>query len=196
MAVTITSVLKDVNTISASLNENVLVVQAKESIKEGLDIAELTTEERDRLFSNFVQQLALGVLGQAIALAKEVPIINLNADQMTKQNAKLTAKLQADIDILNKQKTKLDKDISVLTKQENKLDKDIAILEIQRSKLGAKLDKEIAVLEEQRKGFKQNDVYKGMNVLSQQTSMFAQAEEAPPAWMAGFIQTGASKLIN
>ena len=180
MAISLDTILTSIDTISGKFNNNVLVTEARDAIKKGLDLSELSQEEIDRIYSNFSQQLALGLLGQAVALAENMPKLIAENSMLTKEDDNLEAKLQRELDILDEQKKKLIAENSMLKKQDDKLD--------------AKLDAELGILAKQKDGFYKDAVYKGMKVASEQTSMLAQAEMPPPDWMPAYIKSGADIL--
>jgi len=114
----VTDILRDINTISNSLNGNVLIVQARKDIKEELRRSGLSQEERDRLYANFSQQLALGLVAQAINLAKEIPPLIQEVEKLKEdaaildiQRSKTSSKLDAEIAVLAEQKKGFLKDM-------------------------------------------------------------------------------------
>ena len=165
----IDDILGSVDSISKSLNQNILIVEARKDILKELRGSGVSKEERDRLYANFAEQLALGLVAQAMALAKEMPL-------------------------LEEQKAKLSKEIEVEEQQKNKLEKEIEILEIQRGKLEDKLSKELAILESQNKGFKKDMYYKIAKIHSENSAMLAQADIETPAWMVEDIKQAISLM--
>jgi len=112
-----TDIIRDINAISASLNGNVLIAQARKDLKEELKRSGVSKEERDRLYANFTQQLALGLISQAIGLAKEMPIISQNSEKIKKDIA--IAEIHR-----SKLETKLDRENIILQKQADGFDDD------------------------------------------------------------------------
>ena len=211
----IDDILGSVDSISKSLNQNILIVEARKDILKGLRGSGVSKEERDRLYANFAEQLALGLVAQAMGLAKEMPLLEEQKAKLSKeieveeqqknklakeiaileiQRGKLEDKLSKELAILDSQKAKLSKEIEVEEQQKNKLAKEIAILEIQRGKLEDKLSKELAILESQNKGFKKDMYYKIAKIHSENSAMLAQADIETPAWMVEDIKQAISLM--
>ena len=81
MAVLLSEMLNDINTISISLNKNIFITEAKDTIRKDLDNVELSTEERGKIYALYVEQISVNVLGQAVDLAKSFPGLNAELDK-------------------------------------------------------------------------------------------------------------------
>jgi len=173
MAIDITSILEDMNTISEALNANAIIVEAKDSILKSLDNAEISTEERDKLFSAYIQQLSIGILTQAIGLAKDVPILKLQEKKLEAEAVKAVYdKLQS---------------IASLKKQ-------FGYGNATEEGLGDSSGD--GLIDKQINGFYKDMVHKAVKTFSEQAAMLAQNDVATPDWMVDIMKIGAEIMAD
>ena len=67
----------EVNAVSKELWEkNTIAQETKNFIKNQLDNVEISTEDRDKLYLQFIEQLGIGLIAQAQNIVLNVPVIN------------------------------------------------------------------------------------------------------------------------
>ena len=65
--------MNDFADVSNELDASVFVLNAKKSILEDLKSFELSQEEKAKLYSNFIQQISMGLIAQAVDIVKTAP---------------------------------------------------------------------------------------------------------------------------
>ena len=65
--------MDDLADVSAELEANAFITNAKKSIEDQMHNFEISDEEKAKLFSNYVQQISLGLLSQAVDIVKTAP---------------------------------------------------------------------------------------------------------------------------
>lgn len=87
---TATEFITEVNTACEELLKNKLITDAKTSILDQLHNTEITIEERNKLYTAYLQQISLGALGYAIDIVKMMP--EVEASQWKKLSAEAQVK--------------------------------------------------------------------------------------------------------
>lgn len=118
--------MDDLDAVCVRLENNPLVLTAKTSIEEKLNRAKISVEEREKLFSAYVQQISLGLLGQGVEIVRDVPTAKYNEDKARFDRASAEASLRKqfgfEIDAAGKL---VDKNDGLLDKQIHGFGKDM-----------------------------------------------------------------------
>lgn len=91
MALDMTSIINDINTLSASINENVFIESARAAFKEGINEYEISDEERAKLIAQYEANVSVGVITQIINLAKEFPELQARTALLNEQTSSQAA---------------------------------------------------------------------------------------------------------
>ena len=153
MATLAEDIIANIGSFSEALNGSVIVKEAKASIKEMILSAEVSLEERERMFTAYIQQLSLGILSQAVDLAKSLPVLEQEKD-----------------------KAGLDKFIA-----QAQLIKQYGFKDATPTSLGDSSGD--GMIDIQTKGFYKDQVYKLDKVLSEMAAMLAQNDIVTPDWI-------------
>jgi len=159
--------MTELKEVVALLDEMPVIEQAKKSIKETLADAEISREERDRLYSNYVQQISIGVLQQGIDIVKTA---------VAAKYAEEAAKYGVD-----EAKYKAMQAEAALRKQYG-----YSVDEYEKMN-----DEGDGTIDEQNNGFYIDAVYKAVKVFSEQAAMLAQNDIETPPWMVDVMKIGA-----
>lgn len=101
MAVELQTILTNIDLISAKINDNVFIKNARTSVKEGLESFAVEEDEKAKIYASFEQQLSATVINNIINVAKELPTIQaqeeLIREQIKVQNKEYLIKDQQEI---------------------------------------------------------------------------------------------------
>lgn len=171
--ITITSFMIDVNTISTQILSNAIYTDAKKTIEDQLDNVEISTEEKDKLLSAFVQNFSVPAMTLAFEYAAKIPLLNLEQQKIDAE----------------KDKAVYDKLTSLAGLKKNYGFKD-ATLE------GLGTDSKDGMVDKQIEGFYKDQVYKAVKTFSEQAAMLAQNDIPTPDWMVDVMKIGTEILSS
>jgi hypothetical protein len=171
--ITIDSFMTDVDNISTKLLANPIYADAKATIVDQLDNVEISTEEKDKLLSAFLQNFATPAITLAFEHAAKVPLLNLE-----------------------QQKVDAEKDEAVYKKLQALagLHKQFGYKNASLTGLGTSTDD--GLIDRQTKGFYKDQVYKIVKTFSEQAAMLAQNSVATPDWMTDVMRIGTEILSD
>ena len=173
MAITVDSILGNIDVISKRLEDNVLIKAAKDAVKEEMGNAEISSEEQGKIYANFAQQISLSLVTEAIKLSSEIPLLTLKEQEL---------QAAADKAVYDKLQS-----LAALKKQYGYKDADANGLG--NSSGDGLIDKQII-------GFFKDQVYKGVKTFSEQAAMLAQNDVPTPSWMVDYMKIGAEMLSD
>ncbi|QDF28990.1 hypothetical protein [Halarcobacter anaerophilus] len=121
MAVVLSNILDDIDSISEKLNTNVFLKTARESFKENIEEYDVAPDEKAKMIATYEAQVSVGMISEIIKLAKEMPELivreeNINKDtefkeeqknltiEQTKEVTAQTANINKDTEIKEEQK--------------------------------------------------------------------------------------------
>ena len=171
--ITIDSFMTDVETISDRLQDNPLYTDAKNTITEQLDNVEISTEEKDKLLSSFLQNFSLPAITLAFENAAKIPLLNIE-----------------------QQKAEAEKDKALYDKLQSlaSLKKQYGFKDATTETLGA--DSGDGLIDKQIEGFFKDQIYKGIKTFSEQSAMLANNDITTPPWMVDYMKIGAEMLSS
>ncbi len=85
MAIDLNTIITNINSLSESVNNNVFITSAREAFKSGIKEYEISDEERAKLMATYEAQVSVGVIGQIMAMVKELPEISARTDLTNEQ---------------------------------------------------------------------------------------------------------------
>lgn len=85
MAIDLNTIIENINSLSESVNSNVFITSAREAFKTGIEEYEISDEERAKLMATYEAQVSVGVIGQIMAMVKELPEISARTDLTNEQ---------------------------------------------------------------------------------------------------------------
>jgi hypothetical protein len=171
--ITIATFMADVETISTSMLTNPIYTDAKETITEQLDNVEISTEEKDKLLSAFVQNFSVSALTLAFEHAAKIPLLNLEQQKIdAEKDEAVYKKLAALADLKKKYGYK----------------------EATLTELGT--DSGEGLIDRQTEGFYKDQVYKVMKTFSEQAAMLENAGVTTPPWMVDVMRIGTEILSD
>ena len=171
--ITIDSFMTDVDSISTRLLANPIYADAKATIVDQLDNVEISTEEKDKLLSAFLQNFATPAITLAFEHAAKIPLLNLEQQKIdAEKDEAVYKKLQA---------------LAGLHKQ-------YGYKEATLTGLGT--DSKEGLLDRQTQGFYKDQIYKTVKTFSEQAAMLAQNSIETPAWMVDIMRIGSEILSD
>ena len=187
--------MDDFSGVEKELAKSEIIKNAKDSISSALENSEVSLEERDKLFSNFMQQISLGLVGQAVEIVK-VAAPSKAAEAVSLADLKQRFGITLDSD-----GNEVDSGKGVYREQSM----------LEAAKVKASLEKEFGftidsdgklkntgkgMLDIQADGFYKQNIAKALRIFSEEKQMLAQADQVPPQWMIDFTKIGAEILTD
>jgi len=164
--------MDNLDEVSSRLDKNPLIQNAKSSIEKDLNNTKISKEERLKLFSAYVQQMSMGVLGQAVEIVRDVPTAMANEEKAQYYKLQSLASLWKQFGFENIDLSQTEsKDMLGTSSGEGMIDKQID-------------------------GFTKDMFYKLGNMISNENQMLVQNDQAVKPWQVDTLKMVYEAMTN
>ncbi|DAB40283.1 MAG TPA: hypothetical protein CFH81_08800 [Sulfurovum sp. UBA12169] len=159
MAYDVSMFMADVETISDELRENSIYKDAKESIEKAMDNVEISSEEKKKLLSGYLQNFSIPALQMAFDAASKIKLLEHEIEKAAFEKLRVLADIKKNYGFGNAS-----------------------------AEAGLGEDTKDGLVDEQKAGFFKDQIYKLAKTLSENSYMLAQNDVPTPEWMADAIK--------